>query len=33
MIFDELIVIYERGILSNLFGYLAVRIKELIKQC
>ena len=33
MTFDELIVIYERGILSNLFGNLAMRIKELIKQC
>jgi hypothetical protein len=33
MIFDELIAIYQRGILSNLFGDLAVRIKELIKQC
>jgi hypothetical protein len=32
MIFDELIVIHERRILSNLFGYLAVGIEELIKQ-
>jgi len=33
MIFDELIVIYERGILSDLLGNLAVRVKELIEQC
>ncbi len=32
VIFGEFIVIYERGILSDLFGNLAVRVKELIKQ-